>query len=94
MTQPDPTPPTPAEPVALPTDTTPTWEIELLISGALTFAALQLPGLLDTWFFSLVPRMPESLETTVVMGYVFGKGIATLLAVTFSVHILLRGMWA
>lgn len=86
---------TPSEtPLSLPTDTTPSWEIELLISGALAFASLQLPGLLDGWFLSLAPRLPESLEMAAVMVYVFAKGIAIVLTITFGLHILLRGFWA
>lgn len=93
MTTPDQTPPADAA-LQLPTDTTPTWEIELLISGALTFATLQLPGLLDGWFFSFEPKLPESLEGVAIMAYIFAKCIAVVLAITFSIHILLRGFWA
>lgn len=90
MTQ---TPDTPAE-ISLPTDTTPTWEIELLISGALTFASLQLPSLLEGWFFAWEPKVPESVHGALVMAYLFSEATATVLAITFSIHILLRGLWA
>lgn len=80
--------------VSLPTDTTPSWEIELLISGALTFASYQLPGLLDGWFVAWSPRLPMALSEAGTITYVFAKGIALVLAITFTLHILIRGLWA
>lgn len=85
-------PSTPAP--SLPTDTTPTWEIELLISGALAYGSLQLPGVFDDWFVPLVPRLTESLVLPVILGYVFLKSLATTLTLTFGLHIVLRGFWA
>ena len=41
----------------LPKHTTPTWEVELLISGVAVFAMLQLPGWLDDGMFALAPRL-------------------------------------
>ena len=43
------------DPHALPRRTTPTWEVELLISGVAVFAMLQLPGWLDDRLFALLP---------------------------------------
>ena len=45
------------DPHHLPRHTTPTWEVELLISGVAVFAMLQLPGWLDDRFFALLPRL-------------------------------------
>ncbi|MDX2182895.1 MAG: hypothetical protein SFW08_02815 [Gemmatimonadaceae bacterium] len=83
-----------AAPVALPTDTTPTWEIELLISGALAFGAIQLPGYFDDWLVQWIPRLTEGMLLPAIMGYVFLKSLATTLALTFGLHIVLRGFWA
>jgi hypothetical protein len=83
-----------APPLALPTDTTPTWEIELLISGALAFGSVQLPGYFDEWLIPWMPRLTEGLLLPALMGYVFLKSLATTLALTFGLHIVLRGFWA
>jgi hypothetical protein len=78
----------------LPSDTTPTWETELLISGALAFGSLQLPGMFDDWFLSWLPRLAENFGLPMTIGYVFLKSLATLVALTFGLHIILRGFWA
>lgn len=93
MTEPTP-PQDETPPVALPTDTTPTWEIELLISLALAFASWQLPGLFDDAYASWRPRLPREVAEPVMMAFIFGKALGTVLAGTFGLHILLRGLWA
>ena len=50
-----------------------TWELELLISGAVTFALLQLPGAVDRWFFAAEPRMMESTRPLFVIAYQYAK---------------------
>jgi hypothetical protein len=81
------------DPHALPRHTTPTWEVELLISGVAVFAMLQLPGWLDDRYFALLPRFGSGWETPLFLTYVYLKGAAVLLAVTFALHLLLRAQW-
>ena len=81
------------DPHALPRRTTPTWEVELLISGVAVFAMLQLPGWLDDRYFSLLPRFDTGWHTPLFMTYVYLKGAAVLLAITFALHLLLRAQW-
>ena len=81
------------DPHRLPRDTTPTWEVELLISGVAVFAMLQLPGWLDDRYFSLLPRFDNGWHTPLFMTYVYLKGAAVLLAITFALHLLLRAQW-
>ena len=78
---------------ALPAHTTPTWEVELLISGVAVFAMLQLPGLLDDAIFAWRPRFSQEWSSVVFLLYVYSKGAAVLLAGTFVVHLLLRARW-
>jgi hypothetical protein len=78
---------------ALPPHTTPTWEVELLISGVAVFAMLQLPGLLDDAIFAWRPRFNHDWSTVVFLLYVYSKGAAVLLAATFVIHLLLRARW-
>lgn len=77
----------------LPEHTTPTWEVELLISGVAVFAMLQLPGLLDDAIFAVRPRLSVDWSTIVAIVYIYAKSAAVLLATTFVVHLLLRARW-
>lgn len=78
---------------ALPRHTTPTWEVELLISGVAVFAMLQLPGLLDDAIFAVRPRFGEAWASLLVPLYLYSKSAAVILAVTFVAHLLLRARW-
>jgi MFS family permease len=71
----------------------PTWELELLISGALIFSLFQLPGVLTDWFGDLVGHVSGSAYWTVYWIYYAGMMIAVVLTITFSVHFLLRAFW-
>lgn len=82
---------TPAE--GLPRHTTPTWEVELLISGVAVFAMLQLPGLLDDALFSLRPRLDPAWLKPLQMMYLYFKSAAVLLGATFVLYLLLRAHW-
>ncbi|MBN8261389.1 MAG: hypothetical protein J0L59_03590 [Xanthomonadales bacterium] len=77
----------------LPARTTPTWEVELLISGVAVFAMLQLPGWLDGVLLTLEPRVNGDWRMVVVMSYVYAKSAAVVLAATFVIHLMLRAMW-
>jgi hypothetical protein len=78
---------------ALPRHTTPTWEVELLISGVAVFAMLQLPGWLDDRFFSLMPRFDQAAVTALTLVFVYLKVAALILAITFTLHLVLRAQW-
>ncbi|MCC7096667.1 MAG: hypothetical protein IT472_05770 [Thermomonas sp.] len=73
--------------------TTPTWEVELLISGVAVFAMLQLPGWLDDAMLALAPRLDETWLNVARLAYVYSKSAAVILAVTFVLHLLLRARW-
>lgn len=76
-----------------PQRTTPTWEVELLISGVAVFAMLQLPGLLDDALFSLRPRFDSMWRQLLTLVYMYCKGAALILGMTFVTHLLLRARW-
>lgn len=78
---------------ALPKNTTPTWEVELLLSGALVFSMLQVPGLLDDWMASWRPRLDGSLLSTMTMLYFYLKVTAYALISTFVLHLAMRAIW-
>jgi hypothetical protein len=77
----------------LPRHTTPTWEVELLISGIAVFAMLQLPGWLDDRWFALRPRLDTAWLESLQIIYFYTKGASLILAVTFVAHLLLRARW-
>lgn len=90
----DPAPPHDGGPMLrLPRQTTPTWEVELLISGVAVFAMLQLPGWLDDRLYALVPRFEDEIAQPLRMVYVYLKSAALILAATFCLHLLLRAQW-
>lgn len=76
----------------LPKHTTPTWEVELLISGVAVFAMLQLPGLLDDAVFAVRPRFADWAGIVDVI-YIYSKSAAVMLAATFVLHLVLRARW-
>ena len=73
--------------------TTPTWEVELLISGVAVFAMLQLAGWLDDRMFALEPRVGSEWRPVLVLFYIYSKSTAVVLAATFAIHLLLRAQW-
>ena len=77
----------------LPKDTTPTWEVELLLSGALVFSMLQVPGLLDDILYALRPRLKGSLNYGVFMLYFYLKVTSYALICTFVLHLASRAVW-
>ena len=77
----------------LPRHTTPTWEMELLISGATVFALMQLPGLIDGAVDALMPRFERDAGVLVLLPSVYIKSAVYALIVTFVLHLTTRGYW-
>lgn len=73
--------------------TTPTWEVELLISGVAVFAMLQLAGWLNGLLFMLLPRFGDAMREPLQIMYVYTESAAVILAITFALHLLLRARW-
>jgi hypothetical protein len=77
----------------LPRHTTPTWEVELLISGVAVFAMLQLAGWLNDLLFMLLPRFGEAMRDPLRIMYVYTESAAVILSITFIAHLVLRARW-
>jgi hypothetical protein len=77
----------------MPRHTTPTWEMELLISGATVFALMQLPAALDSIFLGLAPRFDRAQSAMILMPYLYVKSAAYVLIATFILHLGTRGYW-
>jgi hypothetical protein len=78
---------------ALPRRTTPTWDMELLVSAASVFALFQLAGQIDDWDRWLRPRLGLDWAGFASIMYVYAKGAVVTLAVTFALHLILRARW-
>lgn len=87
----DPTPQD--EPLALPRRTTPTWEMELLLSGATVFTMFQATQAVTAWGGHLLPRLADNLRMFVSVLFTYGNGALTLLSLAFLLHLSLRAYW-
>ena len=82
------------EQLKVPKQTTPTWEMELLISGATVFALMQLPGWLNQAFLRLqIWNHDQYLNTLLFLVFIYVKVAVVSLAVTFIVHLCMRAYW-
>ena len=73
--------------------TSPTWELELFLSGALVFATLQLPNVVDHFFAGLEPHLAGATRSVVINLSIYAKAIAYTLLITFTVHLIGRAHW-
>jgi hypothetical protein len=73
--------------------TTPTWEMELLISGATVFGLMQLPEPLSRMMMVLINSNESDIAALFgVMSVYVQIGLVTLI-ITFVLHLLARGYW-
>lgn len=80
-------------PNAIPRHTTPTWEMELLVSGATTLGLLQLPSLLDRALFHLINGAASDYAQLLKPLWIYSKVALVTLILTFLAHLCLRGYW-
>jgi hypothetical protein len=69
------------------------WELELLISGAVVFSLLQMPGHVDQWFAHVQPHLAERAHFGAFMLYTYVKLILYTLIACFVLHLTLRAYW-
>lgn len=78
----------------LPKGTTPTWEIELLVSGATTFALVQLLGNLGDWFLRLQIGLDDHYLTAITISLHAYVRIALFCLIgAFVAHLAARAYW-
>jgi hypothetical protein len=70
-----------------------TWELELLISGAVAFALTRVPGALDRLFDRLSVHLSPDLFLLAFYGYTYPKLITITLIATFVIHLSARAYW-
>lgn len=82
------------DPNALPARTTPTWEVEVLLSGASAFALFQVYDALQDGLFDLIQRLsPEMVGLASALGTYLMAGVMAL-AIGFIAHLAVRAFWA
>jgi hypothetical protein len=86
-------PPPQESPDLLPKRTTPTWEMELLVSGATVFGLLQLPGWVDALLFHAMNASEEALAGFIAPFGIYVQFALLALVGTFLLHLCLRGYW-
>ena len=79
----------PAARLTLPRRTTPTWEVELLLSGATVFALVQLATWLPGWAGHISPRLSDFWRQVADMSLVYLMCGVVVLTVAFVLHLLL-----
>lgn len=72
---------------------TKTYDIELLISGALVFGLFTIPGELTALFDRWGARVDGLASPAVTYFFVYGQMIVYSMLVTFIAHLCLRGYW-
>ena len=72
---------------------TKTYDIELLLSGALVFGLLTWPGELNRLFDAWSARFDGIASSAATYFYIYGQMIVTSMLVTFIAHLCLRGYW-
>ncbi|PZO05360.1 MAG: hypothetical protein DCF27_13955 [Lysobacteraceae bacterium] len=77
----------------LPKRTTPTWDMELLLSGATVFALFQGAQAMMAGGAYLLPRLQGDLLVLAEMLFTYGYGGLILLALTFALHLVIRAYW-
>jgi hypothetical protein len=72
---------------------TKTYDIELLISGALVFGLSSAPGALDSFFDRWSARVDGLASPAMTYLYLYSQMIVYSMLVTFVAHLCLRGYW-
>ena len=77
----------------LPRRTTPTWEMEVLLSGATVFTLWQLAGALAPTTAYLLPRLTPQLATLGGVLYIYLASGVIMLGLAFGLHLAMRAYW-
>ncbi|MDF1502109.1 hypothetical protein [Roseisolibacter sp. H3M3-2] len=83
----------PERPLDVPRDTTPTFELEMLVSGAVLFGLFQLIGQMEAWIAYWRPTTGVIGTSLVVGGGVLARAALYGLTATFVSHLVLRAYW-
>lgn len=68
-------------------------EVELLISAALLFGLLQLPGRMQGWWEGVSPTLPGNVSVLVFLVYFYVRVMVVTLLTGFALHLVARAYW-
>lgn len=71
----------------------PIWELELIISGAVAFALLQLPSAVNQAYDRLDPHLAGTLQDGVFIVYYYSTLALYTMIATFLIHLVARAFW-
>jgi hypothetical protein len=74
-------------------EASPTWELELLLSGAVLVALFQVSGVFDRTFDRVEPHTTRATAMPLFFAYLYGKAMVLALIATFVLHLASRGYW-
>jgi hypothetical protein len=69
------------------------WQSELLLSGGVVFALLQLPPLINEWFDRTQPRLDGNWLLVAVFLFLYAKITVLAMIFTFVAHLVIRTLW-
>lgn len=81
------------DPHRVPAQTTPVWQTELLLSGGVVVALLQLPPLIDAAALWWQPRIDDSLLQVLTYAQLYARLVVISLGFAFVLHLAIRGWW-
>ena len=82
------------DPTAVPlSESSPTWELELLLSGLVLFALFQLPGVLNSFFDHVEPHATDATFAVIFFVSLYASSIVYVLIGAFVVHLISRAYW-
>ncbi|MCK5378603.1 MAG: hypothetical protein KAJ78_04330 [Acidobacteria bacterium] len=70
-----------------------TYEMELLVSGALVFGLIHVPPVFDRWFTSFRASLDGTLRLLGTIGPAYLQMVLYALIATFVLHLMMRGFW-
>jgi hypothetical protein len=74
-------------------ESSPTWELELLLSGLVLFALFQLPDVLNDFFDHVEPHATAATFSVAFFVHLYATAIVYALMVAFVVHLISRAYW-
>ncbi len=77
----------------VPAETTPTWELEMLVSGAVLVGLFQLPPLINGTFQGLASRLEQGGAMMAATLYMLTSAVVYVLMAAFLVHLASRTYW-
>jgi len=87
------TPPPDSGRLTMPRLTTPTWEVEMLLSGAVVFALFQVPEPINRWSDLASARSGQAGDMLASLASIYALMVIYALIAMFLVHLTARAYW-